>query len=209
MKKVLTITFFVLLVDQLSKYYVKTHFYLGEDFTVFNWFHIKFVENPGMAFGLSFGQYYGKIALTVFRIFLIMGIAWWINDSAKKLKSNFFLVPMAFIFAGALGNLIDSVFYGLLFDSGTMFNEEEVYWQGYQGLSQLDFNGYANLFAGTVVDMFYFPFFEGNYPLWLPLVGGTSFGFFSYIFNVADASISLGVFIMLLFQKKAFKETYG
>ncbi|MEN8965225.1 MAG: lipoprotein signal peptidase [Polaribacter sp.] len=190
---ILTILVAILL-DQLIKIYVKTHFVLGEEVVVFNWFKIHFVENNGMAMGFEFGGKAGKLFLTLFRLFAVTGIVYWLVQNIKKKVHNAVIVAIALIFSGAVGNIIDSVFYGVLFDTSnnnvaTLFSETP----------------YGELFYGKVVDMFYFPFIENAVlPDWLPFVGGQMFTFFQYIFNPADAYISVGVALLFIFSKQAF-----
>lgn len=204
MKQVGIIVFLVLLIDQITKFYIKTQFEYGEAVQVFNWFQLKFVENPGMAYGAEFGGLTGKVVLSVLRIFLIAGIAWFIYKSIPKHDNNYFKVGMALVFAGAIGNLFDSLFYGMIFDSGLTWNLDRQGWDSYSGISKADFSGYSGFLKGCVVDMFYFPLFEFTWPEWVPVVGGNHFEFFSYIFNIADASITVGGAIILFFRKKVF-----
>lgn len=188
--------FLVLLVDQISKIYVKTNFVLGDEIKVLNldWFKIHFIENEGMAWGTRIPGEYGKLILTLFRLVAVGGIGYWLWDSIeRKHSSNYLIVAIALILAGAFGNIIDSVFYGVIFDDSTsqlatLFSNEP----------------YGEYFHGKVVDMFYFPFWHGNLPQWLPLWGGRDFTFFNAIFNVADVAISTGVGILIVFNKKAF-----
>lgn len=214
MKKVTSVVVLILLIDQILKIYVKTHFYIGEEVNVIGeWFKLKFVENPGAAYGFHIGGNTGKIILSAFRILLSLAIIWWVYKQVKNGASNYFIIPMAMILAGAIGNLIDGALYGLLFDHGTVYYPEHNYW-GWdvinmpyqQQLSKLDFSGYNAPFLGSVVDMLYFPLFKFTWPDWMPIVGGERFEFFRYIFNIADASISIGVFFLILFKKRAFKK---
>lgn len=206
MKKVGIIVLLILILDQVVKFYVKTHFYLYEGIDVlgWEWFQIKFVENPGMAYGAEFGGLTGKMSLSVLRIFLIGGIAWYIWKNISKHNNNFFKIGMALVLAGAVGNLIDSLFYGMIFDKGLVWNPEHHMWDGYSGLAVADFQGYSGFLKGCVVDMFYFPLFDFTWPEWIPFIGGRHFEFFSYIFNVADAAITVGGATLLFFRKKAF-----
>lgn len=190
------IIFIILLVDQISKIYFKTSFVYGEagQIDVTSWFKLLLIENEGMAWGAKIPGDYGKLILTIFRIFAVAGIAYWLYDSSKKHSNSFLMVAISLIFAGALGNIIDSVFYGVIFDDSynqlaTMFAEKP----------------YGTLFHGKVVDMLYFPIIR-DYPMpeWVPVIGGTPFTFFNAIFNVADVSISTGVGILIVFNKKAF-----
>ncbi len=196
MKKALVIIILVLLVDQISKIYIKTNFYYGEDIVVFDWFRIHFIENNGMAWGAEFGGKTGKLFLTIFRLFAITGIGYWLYISAKKNAHTILIVAISLIFAGAMGNIIDSVFYGMIFntpggrDVATMFSEQP----------------YGKLFFGKVVDMLYFPIWKGDLPNWIPYFGGKSFTFFNAIFNVADTAISTGVGLLIFFNKKAFPQ---
>lgn len=196
----------VLIFDQLLKIWVKTHFLLGEEFHVMgNWFILHFVENPGMAFGTELG-FLGKnrkIILTLFRLLASIAIGYYLFKNAKKFPVGV-VVCVALIMAGAIGNIIDSVFYGYLFDKGTIFNESLNRWMGYPGLAELDFSGYAPAFKGCVVDMLYFPIINTNLPSWFPINGGESFVFFSPVFNVADSSITVGIAIILIFYRRYF-----
>jgi signal peptidase II len=181
MKKYITptlIVFAVLIIDQVIKVWIKTNMYIGEEFNVLgNWFIIHFTENNGMAFGLELGGNYGKLALSLFRVFAVFGIGY-IFHYVIKHKYHFGLITcVSLILAGALGNIIDSVFYGKVF-------------------------GYADLLHGRVVDMFYMPIIQGHYPDWFPLWAGDEFVFFRPVFNFADSAISIGVITIILFQNK-------
>ena len=193
LKKASLLVVLVLLIDQISKIYIKTNFYLGEEVKVFEWFRIHFIENEGMAWGAVIPGDYGKLFLTLFRIVAVFGISWWLWDSVRKKLSNFLITAIALILAGAVGNIIDSVFYGVIFNDSynqvaTIFADQP----------------YGTWFYGEVVDMFYFPIWEGNLPSWLPIWGGKHFTFFNAIFNVADVAISTGVGILIVFNKRAF-----
>ncbi|MBK5193575.1 MAG: lipoprotein signal peptidase [Flavobacteriaceae bacterium] len=194
LKKATFIIILILLIDQISKIYIKTNFNLGEEIKVFDWFRILFVENEGMAWGAKIPGEYGKLLLTLFRLGAIVGIGYWLWDSVRNKGSRVLIVAISFIFAGALGNIIDSVFYGIIF--------EDSYGQVAAFLPEG--GGYGTLFHGKVVDMLYFPLFEGMLPKWVPFWGGEYFSFFDPVFNIADTAISSGVVLLLLFNKKAF-----
>ncbi len=206
MKKIALITFIILLIDQASKFYVKTHFNLGESVSVFSGFNLTYVENPGMAYGFHFGGLIGKYFLVLVRIALIGGMVYLFSKWLKQGVSNYLLLPMAMIFAGAIGNLIDGMFYGLIFDSGTTYNEEISRWIDYGGISKVvPFgSGYSTFMKGCVVDMLHFPLVDWDVPENWPIIGGIHIEFFKYIFNVADSAITVGAALLLIFRKKAF-----
>lgn len=198
MKRSLVIIFAVLLFDQVFKIWIKTHMYLGQEFHVFDhWFLIHFTENNGMAFGLEFGGSFGKLILSVFRIALVIGIGWYLWRLIKTNAHPGLIVCFSLIFAGAIGNIIDSVFYGLIFSESNA---------GIATLFPHD-GGYSRLFHGRVVDMLYFPLFEGRFPQWVPFWGGEDYLFFREVFNIADSSITIGVISLLVFQRKFYKPT--
>lgn len=202
LRKSLLLITIVLLIDQISKIYIKTHFVLGNEgaVEVFSWFRIHFIENSGAAWGaklndfLPISESVGKLILTIFRLFAVAGIGYWLYDTIRKLSSKTLILAVSLIFAGALGNIIDSVFYGILFDHSngqvaTLFADES----------------YGGMFYGKVVDMLYFPIIQDKtWPEWVPYFGGASFSFFEPVFNIADMAISTGVGILLVFNKKAF-----
>lgn len=206
MKKIVWVTFLILLIDQASKIYVKTHFNLDDSIPVFPGFKLTFVENPGMAYGLHFGGVIGKYFLVMVRIFLIGGMIYLFKKWIQKGESNYLLIPMSMIFAGAIGNLIDGMFYGLIFDSGTVYDASIDRWIGYGGISKLVpiGQGYSTFMRGCVVDMLHFPLVDWNVPESWPLIGGKHIEFFKYIFNVADSAITVGAVLLLAFRKKAF-----
>lgn len=188
MKKIFAVTLLILLIDQFSKIYIKTHFQLGESQDVFPGFKLTFVENPGMAYGFHFGGLLGKYALVILRIFLIGGMVYLFKKwQSEGRTTNYLLIPMAMIFAGAIGNLLDGMFYGMIFDSGSVYDENIQRWMDYGSVSKLvSFgHGYSSFMKGCVVDMFHFDFFK-------------------YIFNVADSAITVGAILLLIFRKKAF-----
>jgi signal peptidase II len=195
LKKAILIIVAVLAIDQISKIWIKTNLMLGQEIFVYDWFRIHFIENNGAAWGAEIGGKTGKLVLTLFRLCAIIGIGYWLRKSIKNKEHNLLIVAISLIFSGALGNIIDSVFYGVLFDHShfqlaTLFAEKP----------------YGTILHGKVVDMLYFPMWHGTFPTWLPKVGGDSFTFFNAIFNMADAAISVGAGILVLFGKKVFPQ---
>ena len=208
MKKihVILIILLVLIADQLLKIYVKTSFPLNSSKHVAgNWFQLYFVENPGMAYGWKFGGNWGKLALTVFRLGAVVFGTWYIGSIIRKGYHKGFIICAALIYAGALGNLIDSCFYGMIFDKGMLYDPQINDYTNYSGLATFG-KGYSSFLHGNVVDMLYFPVIDGYFPGWFPRWGGQKFTFFSPIFNIADAAISFGVIVILLFQKRFFRQ---
>ncbi len=188
----------VLFIDQFVKTYIKLNYPLGEVANLGNWCILHFTENPGMAFGFEFGGNYGKIILSVFRILACIGGVFYIRHIVKNKEHIGFIFSVSLILAGAIGNILDSVFYGVIFGESDEFNVAKFLPSG---------GGYAGVLHGRVVDMFYFPIVNGHFPSWFPFWGGEDFQFFRPIFNFADFSISLGVAIIILFQKRFTKKT--
>lgn len=191
----------ILVVDQASKFWVKTQMYLDESIPVFgDWFFIHFIENPGMAFGFEFGGETGKLFLSLFRIVAIVFIGFYLRNLIRDKAHSGLIVAVACVWAGAAGNIIDSAFYGLIFSESPRFSPETAVLFPPDG-------GYAGFLHGRVVDMLYFPIIDGYWPSWVPLFGGERFQFFRPVFNIADSAISLGMAFILINQKKYFKST--
>jgi signal peptidase II len=202
LKKVSLFVLLLLIVDQWSKIYVKTHFYLGESIEVFSWFKILFIENEGAAWGtklsdiLPIAESSAKLFLTLFRLVAITAIGYWVVHTVKNKGPKLLIIAQILIFAGALGNIIDSVFYGLIFNHS---NGQIASW-----MAEVP---YSKLFHGKVVDMLYFPLIDTTWPNWMPFIGGNQLQFFQPVFNIADTAISTGVGILLVFSKKVFPKT--
>lgn len=194
----------ILVADQALKLWIKTTYPTGEVLRVFglDWFRIHFIENSGMAWGWQFGNETGKVILTLFRLAAVVGGTWYLLKLIREKYSKGFLICAGLIYAGAAGNLIDSMFYGMIFDKGLHFSQALNDYVGYMGIAELSGKGYGSFLHGSVVDMLYFPIVNGILPEWIPVFGGQPFEFFSPIFNIADASISVGVITLLLFQKR-------
>lgn len=204
MKRSLLIVLAVLIVDQVLKIWVKTSMSYNSSIEIASWFQIHFIENPGMAFGLEWGGNTGKVILSLFRIGAIVGIFIWLKRALAANHSKTYVTGVALILAGAIGNMIDSAFYGLLFDSGSIFNEELGQWTSYGGVSNWG-GGYTGFLQGNVVDMLYFPLYKGILPEWVPIYGGEYFVFFRPIFNIADSAITVGVALLLFFTRSTKK----
>ena len=192
-KKAVIIILILLVLDQALKVWIKTNMVIGQEFAVIgNWFIIHFTENNGMAFGVELGGELGKLVLTIFRLAAVAAIGWWINTLTRNKAPEGFILSVSLIMAGAIGNIIDSTFYGLIFED-SYFKISSFLPAG---------GGYAPLFYGRVVDMFYFPVLTGNFPDWIPLWGGEEFIFFRPVFNLADSAICVGVFMIFIFHRK-------
>jgi signal peptidase II len=196
-KKAVLLIVFILLIDQILKIWIKTHMVLGQEIKLFgDWGMIHFIENNGMAFGMEMGGKPGKLILSIFRIIAIFGIGWFLNTIIEKKANTALILAVSAIMAGAIGNIIDSAFYGMIFS--------ESYTQ--PAILFPPGGGYSSFLHGRVVDMFYFPIIDTHWPEWFPFRGGESFVFFRPVFNLADSSITCGVISIILFQKRMFRD---
>lgn len=184
----------ILLIDQVIKLWVKTHMALHESIHITDWFYIAFIENNGMAYGMQLGS---KLILSLFRVFAISALSYYVWLQVRKNARFGYVVCLSMIVAGAVGNLIDCMFYGLMFEPSTAYSVSSITSFG---------DGYAPFLMGKVVDMFYFPLIVTTYPDWFPFWGGEEFIFFSPVFNFADSAISVGVAVLLLFYRKEISE---
>jgi len=197
-KKAVLVIILVLIIDQALKIFVKTTMPLGATTPIIgDWFLIRFIENRGMAFGLDIPGKIGKPILTLFRIVAAGLIGWYLHNLIAKKVATGFIICISLILAGAIGNIIDSVFYGVIFSDSNYFEIARLF---------PDEGGYAGLLHGKVVDMLYFPVIDGSYPNWFPVLGGQKFIFFRPIFNIADSAISVGVVAILIFQRKYLRD---
>jgi signal peptidase II len=197
LRHVIFIIALIIIIDQVLKIWIKTSFPFGDtEVSKLSWFKLYFIENKGMAWGWEFGGDWGKMFLTLFRLAAVIFGTWYLGKIVKQGYSRGFIVCAALIYAGALGNLIDSMFYGLIFEESSYSHVSQIFPD----------HGYAGFLHGRVVDMLYFPIIKSHFPSWVPVVGGEDFEFFSPIFNIADASISIGVITLLVFQKRFFKK---
>jgi len=198
-KKIIALIALIIVIDQAIKFYIKLNYFIGEEHLLLGtWARLHFVENEGMAWGLKFGGDFGKIILTLFRLIAVIWGAFLIRGFIAKKYHNGFIICAALIFAGAVGNLIDSLFYGIIFEQSIPYTTQVAVFMPKSG-------GYASFLHGKVVDMFYFPIVQNaHFPSWFPIWGGEEFEFFRPVFNFADASISVGVITLFIFQNKFF-----
>ena len=196
-KKSVMLVVLILIIDQTLKIWIKTHMEIGQEIRLFgNWGIIHFIENNGMAFGMEMGGKTGKFILSIFRIIAIFGIGWFLSTLVNKKANLGLILSVSAIMAGAIGNIIDSAFYGMIFSES--YSQPAIFFP--------PGGGYSSFLHGRVVDMFYFPVIDTTWPDWSPVRSGESFVFFRPVFNIADSAITCGVISILLFQKKMFKD---
>jgi signal peptidase II len=196
-KKSVILIILILIIDQTLKFWVKTNMEIGQEFKLFgNWGILHFIENNGMAFGMEMGGRLGKFLLSIFRIIAIFGIGWFLASLIKKNANLGLILAVSAIMAGAIGNIIDSAFYGIIFSES--YSQPAILFP--------PGGGYSSFLHGRVVDMFYFPVIDTQWPMWSPIKPGESLIFFRPVFNIADSAITCGVLSILLFQKKMFKD---
>lgn len=196
-RKSVILIILILIIDQILKFWVKTNMEIGQEIRLFgNWGILHFIENNGMAFGMEMGGRFGKFILSIFRIIAIFGIGWFLASLIKKNANLGLILSVSAIMAGAIGNIIDSAFYGIIFSES--FSQPAILFP--------PGGGYSSFLHGRVVDMFYFPVIDTQWPAWSPIRPGESLIFFRPVFNIADSAITCGVLSILLFQKKMFKD---
>jgi signal peptidase II len=196
-KKAILLIFLILIADQILKIWIKTHMMIGQEIRLFgNWGFIHFIENNGMAFGVEMGGRPGKLILSIFRLFAIFGIGWFLNSIINRKANIALILAISAILSGAIGNLIDSAFYGMIFSES--YSQPAILFP--------PGGGYSSFLHGRVVDMFYFPVIDTHWPAWSPINAGESLVFFRPVFNIADSAITCGVLAVLIFQKRMFRD---
>lgn len=206
MKKFIFITLLIIIIDQCLKIYIKTHFKIGDSFPIIGILEMFFVENPGMAFGIYIvNGYLNQIIITSLRIIICIIFFTWTYKNIKKNKSNYFIISVSMIFAGAISNIIDNIFYGMIFDRGMYYSNYLNKWINYYGISKLTNNSYSFFMRGCVVDMISISLKNIIIPKWVPIIGGKYFDMFKPIFNIADISITFGT-LLIIFNKKIFNK---
>ena len=197
LKRSVLVIFVVLAIDQIFKIWVKTTMHLGQDIEIFDWFKLRFIENNGMAFGIEFWGDKGKLTLSIFRIVASLAIGWYIFDLIKKKAPVGLIISMSLILAGAIGNILDSAFYGMFFSESFYHEVAEIFPEK---------GGYQSFLMGKVVDMLYFPLIDTRLPDWSPIWANERFVFFRPVFNIADSAVTVGVASILIFHRKYFNQ---